>query len=247
MSALPDSFRALVAEKQDDDVARGLQDLRADDLPDGDTVVRVDWSSVNYKDALAVSPKGRVAQISPLVPGVDLAGTVVVRRRRGLRGDRARARPRRRPPRRLRGVRARAVRVGGAAARRAERAPGDGARHGRASPRRCRCSGSRRTGWSPATAPCSCSAPPAASARPRSGSSPRAGSRSSPRPASPTRPTGCASSAPATCCRARRPRRSRRSRWSPSAGRRSSTRSAARRSPTRCARRSTAARWRRAG
>ena len=77
MSALPDSFRALVAEKQDDDVARGLQDLRADDLPDGDTVVRVDWSSVNYKDALAVSPKGRVAQISPLVPGVDLAGTVV--------------------------------------------------------------------------------------------------------------------------------------------------------------------------
>ncbi len=42
MSALPDSFRALVAEKQDDDVARGLQDLRADDLPDGDTVVRVD-------------------------------------------------------------------------------------------------------------------------------------------------------------------------------------------------------------
>src|SRR5918995_1853080 len=77
MSALPDSFRALVAEKQDDDVARGLRDLRADDLPDGDTVVRVDWSSVNYKDALAVSPKGRVAQISPLVPGVDLAGTVV--------------------------------------------------------------------------------------------------------------------------------------------------------------------------
>ena len=77
MSALPETFRALVAEKQEDDVARGLQDLRADDLPEGDTVVRVDWSSVNYKDALAVSPKGRVAQISPLVPGVDLAGTVV--------------------------------------------------------------------------------------------------------------------------------------------------------------------------
>ena len=77
MSAIPETFRALVAEKQDDDVARGLQDLRADDLPDGDTVVRVDWSSVNYKDALAVSPKGKVAQISPLVPGVDLAGTVV--------------------------------------------------------------------------------------------------------------------------------------------------------------------------
>src|SRR3954466_4558207 len=83
MSALPDSFRALVAEKQDDDVARGLRDLRADDLPDGDTAVRGDWSSANYKTALAVSPKGRVAQISPLVPGVDLAGTVVEGEREG--------------------------------------------------------------------------------------------------------------------------------------------------------------------
>ena len=77
MGAVPDSFRALVAEKRDDDVARELRELAGDDLHDGDVVVRVDWSSVNYKDALAVSPKGRVAQISPLIPGVDLAGTVV--------------------------------------------------------------------------------------------------------------------------------------------------------------------------
>ena len=153
MSALPESFRALVAEKQDDDVARGLQDLRADDLPDGDVVVRVDWSSVNYKDALAVSPKGQVAQISPLVPGVDLAGTVVVGRRRGLRGDRARPRPRRRPPRRLRGVRAGAGRLGRPAARRAEHAPGDGARDRRASPPRCPCSGSRSTASTPDDGP----------------------------------------------------------------------------------------------
>jgi putative YhdH/YhfP family quinone oxidoreductase len=40
-------------------------------------LVRVQWSSVNYKDALAVSPKGQVAQTSPLVPGIDLAGEVV--------------------------------------------------------------------------------------------------------------------------------------------------------------------------
>jgi len=37
----------------------------------------VEWSSVNYKDGLATSPKGKVARISPLIPGVDLAGTVV--------------------------------------------------------------------------------------------------------------------------------------------------------------------------
>jgi acrylyl-CoA reductase (NADPH) len=40
-------------------------------------LVAVEWSSVNYKDGLAVSPKGRVARISPLVPGIDLAGTIV--------------------------------------------------------------------------------------------------------------------------------------------------------------------------
>jgi acrylyl-CoA reductase (NADPH) len=77
VGAVPDSFRALVAEKRGDAVERGLRELAADDLGEGDVVVRVDWSSVNYKDALAVSPKGRVAQISPLIPGVDLAGTVV--------------------------------------------------------------------------------------------------------------------------------------------------------------------------
>jgi len=46
--------------------------------------VRVGWSSVNYKDALAVSPKGRVAKGYPLVPGVDLAGEVIASDADGL-------------------------------------------------------------------------------------------------------------------------------------------------------------------
>jgi putative YhdH/YhfP family quinone oxidoreductase len=73
----PSSFRAFVAERGDDDVDRGLRTLGPDALGEGDVLVRVAWSSVNYKDALATIPKGRVAQISPLVPGIDLAGTVV--------------------------------------------------------------------------------------------------------------------------------------------------------------------------
>jgi acrylyl-CoA reductase (NADPH) len=77
VSGVPERVRALVAERRDDEVTRELRELSADELGDGDVVVRVKWSSVNYKDALAVSPKGKVAQISPLVPGVDLAGTVV--------------------------------------------------------------------------------------------------------------------------------------------------------------------------
>jgi putative YhdH/YhfP family quinone oxidoreductase len=75
---MPETFRALVAEKVSDDrVDRSVRDLKLDDLPDGEVTVRVEWSSVNYKDGLAVSPKGRVARVSPLVPGVDLAGEVV--------------------------------------------------------------------------------------------------------------------------------------------------------------------------
>ncbi|MCE2763078.1 MAG: acryloyl-CoA reductase [Ilumatobacteraceae bacterium] len=50
----------------------GLEDLSGDGV-----LIEVEWSSVNYKDGLATSPKGKVARISPLIPGVDLAGTVV--------------------------------------------------------------------------------------------------------------------------------------------------------------------------
>jgi acrylyl-CoA reductase (NADPH) len=77
MTEVPEHFRALVAEQDGDDVTRALRDMSADELPDGEVTVRVDWSSVNYKDALAVSPKGRVARGYPLVPGIDLAGEVI--------------------------------------------------------------------------------------------------------------------------------------------------------------------------
>jgi acrylyl-CoA reductase (NADPH) len=66
-------MRAFVAEKTDDGVARGLrEDFEL--TGDGDVVVDVEYSSVNYKDGLATIAKGQVARISPLVPGIDLAG-----------------------------------------------------------------------------------------------------------------------------------------------------------------------------
>jgi acrylyl-CoA reductase (NADPH) len=73
----PGEVRAFVAEQRDGEVDRGLRTLPAGELGDGDVVIRVACSSVNYKDALATIPKGQVARISPLVPGIDLAGTVV--------------------------------------------------------------------------------------------------------------------------------------------------------------------------
>jgi acrylyl-CoA reductase (NADPH) len=68
-------MRAFVAEKTDDGVTRGVREFDDDALGEGDVLVRVAWSSVNYKDALATIPKGQVARISPLIPGIDLAGT----------------------------------------------------------------------------------------------------------------------------------------------------------------------------
>lgn len=45
-------------------------------LPEGDVEIHVEFSSVNYKDALAITPKGGVARSYPLIPGIDVAGTV---------------------------------------------------------------------------------------------------------------------------------------------------------------------------
>jgi acrylyl-CoA reductase (NADPH) len=77
MSAIPDTFRAYVAERLDDRAERGVREFRQTDLPEGEVEIRVEWSSVNYKDGLATRFDGKVARISPLIPGIDLAGTVV--------------------------------------------------------------------------------------------------------------------------------------------------------------------------
>ncbi len=77
MSAIPARFRAYVAEKAGDRVERGVRDFAEADLPPGEVEIRVAWSSVNYKDGLATRADGKVARISPLIPGIDLAGEVV--------------------------------------------------------------------------------------------------------------------------------------------------------------------------
>ncbi len=71
------AYRALVVNKTDDAFSIGVQQLDETQLPAGDVTIRVEWSSVNYKDGLACSANGRVVRSYPMVPGVDLAGTVV--------------------------------------------------------------------------------------------------------------------------------------------------------------------------
>ena len=77
MPGIPDSFRAYVVDRKDEAFDRGLRELTADDLPEGEVEIRVGWSSVNFKDGLAATADGKVARSYPLVPGIDLVGTVV--------------------------------------------------------------------------------------------------------------------------------------------------------------------------
>ena len=82
MADVPGSFPAYVVDRPEGGVfSRGLRDLAQDDLPPGEVTVRVEWSSVNFKDGLAAREDGRVARSYPLVPGIDLAGTVASLRR----------------------------------------------------------------------------------------------------------------------------------------------------------------------
>jgi putative YhdH/YhfP family quinone oxidoreductase len=71
-----EKFKALTATSADGRVERAVTTLSVDDLPPDGVLIEVAYSSVNYKDGLATAPNGRVARISPLVPGIDLAGTV---------------------------------------------------------------------------------------------------------------------------------------------------------------------------
>jgi acrylyl-CoA reductase (NADPH) len=68
---------AFVATRADDAVDTTVAELDDDELGEGDVLVDVEWSAVNYKDAMVTVPGNRVARRSPLVPGVDLAGRVL--------------------------------------------------------------------------------------------------------------------------------------------------------------------------
>jgi len=72
-----DSFRALMARQDGDTITAAIETLEAADLQPGDVTIRIAYSSVNYKDALALTPRGGVVREYPLVPGIDLTGEVV--------------------------------------------------------------------------------------------------------------------------------------------------------------------------
>jgi len=72
-----DSFRAFRIDQKDGELVAEFARLSIDDLSEGEVVVKVSHSTINYKDALAATGTGRILRTFPLVGGIDLAGTVV--------------------------------------------------------------------------------------------------------------------------------------------------------------------------
>nr|AIE77297.1 acrylyl-CoA reductase AcuI [uncultured bacterium pBIO2155] len=70
------TFNALLIEKDDAGYRATVKPLTDDNLPEGDVTVRVDYSTINYKDGLAITGKSPVVRKFPLVAGIDFAGTV---------------------------------------------------------------------------------------------------------------------------------------------------------------------------
>ena len=70
-------FNALLVEKDDDgSVAARIAELDDAQLPDGDTTIDVEYSTINYKDGLAIANRSPIIRNFPMVPGIDLTGTV---------------------------------------------------------------------------------------------------------------------------------------------------------------------------
>jgi acrylyl-CoA reductase (NADPH) len=69
-------FRAIVIEKADKGQTVSLTEFDEANLMDGDVTIRVDWSTINYKDGLAITGKAPVVRRFPMIPGIDFAGEV---------------------------------------------------------------------------------------------------------------------------------------------------------------------------
>lgn len=77
MNGVPERFRAFRIREDDDGYRAGIEQVALSDLSEGEVVVRVAWSGINYKDALAGTGKGKILRRFPLNGGIDVAGTVV--------------------------------------------------------------------------------------------------------------------------------------------------------------------------
>ena len=69
-------FNALLVNKTDEEFTAEIKEIQESDLPEGDVLIDVEYSTINYKDGLAVTNSSPIVRSWPMIPGIDLAGTV---------------------------------------------------------------------------------------------------------------------------------------------------------------------------
>jgi acrylyl-CoA reductase (NADPH) len=69
-------FNALLVNKIDEEFTAEIKEIQESDLPDGDVLIDVEYSTINYKDGLAVTNSSPIVRSWPMIPGIDLSGTV---------------------------------------------------------------------------------------------------------------------------------------------------------------------------
>ena len=74
---MSNKFKAILIDNQNNQFTREVKEVTEDILKDGNVLVKVDYSSLNYKDALILKDGGRIVRKFPFIPGIDFSGTVV--------------------------------------------------------------------------------------------------------------------------------------------------------------------------
>jgi acrylyl-CoA reductase (NADPH) len=72
-----EQFKALIVDKNENDFSFQVKNITLNELPQGDVLIKVSYSAINYKDGLASIPNGKIVTTYPFIPGIDLAGVVV--------------------------------------------------------------------------------------------------------------------------------------------------------------------------
>jgi alcohol dehydrogenase/acrylyl-CoA reductase (NADPH) len=74
---MTEKFKALIIDNQNDKFSREVKEIDSSLLKDGNVLVKIDYSSLNYKDAMILKDGGRIVRKFPFIPGIDFSGTVV--------------------------------------------------------------------------------------------------------------------------------------------------------------------------
>ncbi|MEY2193303.1 acryloyl-CoA reductase [Neobacillus sp. BF23-41] len=72
-----EQFKALMVDKNENDFSVQVKNITLNELPQGDVLIKVVYSAINYKDGLASIPNGKIVTTYPFIPGIDIAGVVV--------------------------------------------------------------------------------------------------------------------------------------------------------------------------